>query len=164
MLSPGFIDVQINGAYGRDFCDPRLTPADVQEVCARLLASGCTALCPTLVSSAPATYAACLATLRATREQLAVQNQEAIAAGAAADGAASQPSPRRSTALLEPRLSAAEAAPPGAPRLPPGARLLGAHLEGPFLAPEKKGAHEPAHLRAPAQGGASLGAAPTPSP
>ena len=65
VLSPGFIDVQINGAYGRDFCDPRLTPADVQEVCARLLASGCTALCPTLVSSAPATYAACLATLSA---------------------------------------------------------------------------------------------------
>lgn len=29
------------------------------------------------------------------------------------------------------------------------ARLVGAHLEGPFLAPEKRGAHDPAHLIAP---------------
>lgn len=29
------------------------------------------------------------------------------------------------------------------------ARLLGAHLEGPFLAPERKGAHDAAHLSAP---------------
>jgi N-acetylglucosamine-6-phosphate deacetylase len=28
-----------------------------------------------------------------------------------------------------------------------GARVLGAHLEGPFLAPERKGAHDPANLR-----------------
>jgi N-acetylglucosamine-6-phosphate deacetylase len=28
-------------------------------------------------------------------------------------------------------------------------RLLGVHLEGPFLAPERAGAHDPAHLRAP---------------
>ena len=31
----------------------------------------------------------------------------------------------------------------------PGPRVLGAHLEGPFLAPERPGAHPPEHLRAP---------------
>jgi N-acetylglucosamine-6-phosphate deacetylase len=30
-----------------------------------------------------------------------------------------------------------------------GPRVLGAHLEGPFLSPRRPGAHEPAHLRAP---------------
>jgi N-acetylglucosamine-6-phosphate deacetylase len=29
----------------------------------------------------------------------------------------------------------------------PGARILGAHLEGPFLAPSRKGAHDPANIR-----------------
>ena len=29
----------------------------------------------------------------------------------------------------------------------PGARMLGAHLEGPFLSPARKGAHDPANLR-----------------
>jgi N-acetylglucosamine-6-phosphate deacetylase len=32
---------------------------------------------------------------------------------------------------------------------PPGPRILGAHLEGPFLSPRWPGAHDPAHLRAP---------------
>ena len=30
-----------------------------------------------------------------------------------------------------------------------GPRLIGAHLEGPFLAPARAGAHDPAALRAP---------------
>jgi N-acetylglucosamine-6-phosphate deacetylase len=30
-----------------------------------------------------------------------------------------------------------------------GPRVLGAHLEGPFLSPRKPGAHDPSHLRAP---------------
>ena len=31
----------------------------------------------------------------------------------------------------------------------PGPRILGAHLEGPFLSPRRPGAHDPRHLRAP---------------
>jgi N-acetylglucosamine-6-phosphate deacetylase len=35
---------------------------------------------------------------------------------------------------------------------PGAARVLGIHLEGPFLNPERRGVHDPAHLRAPAEG------------
>lgn len=37
----------------------------------------------------------------------------------------------------------------GQPVAPGAARPLGWHVEGPFLAPERKGAHRPEHLRAP---------------
>jgi len=46
--------------------------------------------------------------------------------------------------VLEAALRSAAAAPPG-----PGARVLGVHLEGPFLSPRWPGAHDPADLREP---------------
>src|SRR6185312_12339448 len=47
--------------------------------------------------------------------------------------------------------AAAEAmtAPPGAAAAAPGARVLGVHLEGPYLSPRWPGAHDPAQLREP---------------
>ncbi len=47
VIAPGFIDLQINGAFGRDFA---LEPRSVHEVAARLPSTGVTAFLPTLVS------------------------------------------------------------------------------------------------------------------
>lgn len=60
-LVPGFIDVQLNGAYGVDFSSCTETPTQLAEGLAtvrkELLKHGVTAFCPTIISSAPATYA-----------------------------------------------------------------------------------------------------------
>lgn len=95
LLCPGFIDLQINGAFGADVgCDPRT----VATLSAKLPSTGVTSYLPTLISSP--------------------------------------------CELYEPFLAALEHDGPK-----PGARVLGAHLEGPFLAPSRKGAHDAANLR-----------------
>lgn len=95
LLCPGFIDLQINGAFGADVgCDPRT----VATLSAKLPSTGVTSYLPTLISSP--------------------------------------------SELYEPFLAALEHDGPK-----PGARVLGAHLEGPFLAPSRKGAHDAANLR-----------------
>jgi N-acetylglucosamine-6-phosphate deacetylase len=95
LLCPGFIDLQINGAFGADIGPD---PDAIRTLVARLPATGVTSFLPTLISSPPERY-----------EEFFVALEE---------GAAQR-----------------------------GARVLGAHLEGPFLAPERKGAHDPANLR-----------------
>jgi N-acetylglucosamine-6-phosphate deacetylase len=115
-----------------DFSDPNLTKDDITSVAARLLQYGVTSICPTLVSVSAATYKTVLPKFRELKEDLN-------------------------------RLHAAEVAQPSvpvacAPATPAAARLIGLHLEGPFLAKEKKGAHEEANLRAPrGDDGAPLG-------
>ena len=57
ILSPGFVDVQLNGAFGVDFSNAAsLTSAAVQECSSRLLSTGVTSYCPTLVSLSPEEY------------------------------------------------------------------------------------------------------------
>jgi N-acetylglucosamine-6-phosphate deacetylase len=98
IVSPGFVDLQVNGFAGAEVgADPDALAA----VAAALPAAGVTAFCPTLVSRADAAYRRAAAALARTR-------------------------------VLE-----------GA------ARPLGVHLEGPFLAPSRHGAHDPAALRDP---------------
>jgi N-acetylglucosamine-6-phosphate deacetylase len=98
ILSPGFIDLQLNGAFGLDFT---ADPASLWEVAARLPQHGVTAFLPTIITSPLETIAAA---------------QDAVGR------------------------------PPASFR---GATPLGLHVEGPFLNPAKRGAHNPAHLRQP---------------
>ncbi|RKP05425.1 n-acetylglucosamine-6-phosphate deacetylase [Thamnocephalis sphaerospora] len=111
LVTPGLIDVQINGAFGVDFSTDfeAMQAGGVVRAAQGLLRQGCTSFCPTLVSSAPDVYTQALP-------------------------------------LLGPRKG----------NLENGAEVLGAHLEGPFIAHEKKGAHDPRVLQASVSGIADI--------
>jgi len=53
ILAPGFLDLQVNGAFGFDFtsCDPECFVEVVKEVSDKLLQYGVTSFCPTLIST-----------------------------------------------------------------------------------------------------------------
>jgi N-acetylglucosamine-6-phosphate deacetylase len=97
VILPGFIDLQINGAFGVDLT---ANPGGIATLSAQLPAHGVTSFLPTIISSPVARYPDLLA--------------------------------------------ACELSP-----APGGARPLGLHLEGPFLQPERRGAHDPAALALP---------------
>ena len=96
LLAPGFIDLQLNGAFGDDFTT---TPPAIWRVAARIPRTGVTSFLPTIITS--------------PLEKIA-QAQHALAMGR--------------------------------PLGFKGATPLGLHLEGPFLSPRKKGAHNPEYL------------------
>ncbi|MCB1137089.1 MAG: hypothetical protein KDK78_12540, partial [Chlamydiia bacterium] len=92
ILAPGYIDVQINGAFGCDFSS---NPEHIAQVSQQLFQTGCTGFVPTLVTSDAATYAEVLPFLKGAL----------------------------------------------------GGMVLGFHLEGPFIAMERKGAHDSMHVQ-----------------
>ncbi|HID51992.1 MAG TPA: N-acetylglucosamine-6-phosphate deacetylase [Anaerolineae bacterium] len=94
-LVPGFIDLQVNGAFGHDFTQ---TPETIWQVAAGLPRYGVTSFLPTVITSP----------LETTDEAQRVMGI--------------RPSPFQ------------------------GAEPLGLHLEGPFLNPGKKGAHNPVYI------------------
>ncbi len=98
LLSPGFMDLQCNGAFGHDFT---ANPETIWPVAARLPQYGVTSFLPTIITSPLATV---------TAAQAVLQHRPANFVGA---------------------------------------RPLGLHVEGPFLNPAKRGAHNPQHLRLP---------------
>ena len=102
IIAPGFIELQINGAFGHDFTT---VPTSMWEVGRRLPEWGVTAFAPTIVST----------------ELTVVDEARSVAA----------------------------AGPPAGYR---GAAALGLHVEGPFLAPSRAGAHDPGKLRLPSPG------------
>lgn len=64
ILSPGLIDVQINGAYGVDFSDLDLSPggdekylAGLDRVAERIVETGTTSLVPTIITQKEELYA-----------------------------------------------------------------------------------------------------------
>ncbi|MGE5603985.1 MAG: N-acetylglucosamine-6-phosphate deacetylase [Nitrososphaerales archaeon] len=97
-LAPGFIDLQVNGAFGKDFT---ADPASIWDVAAQYARYGVTGFLPTIITSPLETVAAA---------QVIVCR------------------------------------PPAGFR---GAEPFGLHVEGPFLNPARKGAHNPSYLRLP---------------
>ena len=98
-LVPGFIDLQINGAFGMDFTS---NPDCIWQVGEQITKFGVTAFLPTIISSPDET----------------IQHAQAVLQN-------------------------------GPPSNYRGARVFGLHLEGPYLNPEKSGAHDPSLLRLP---------------
>jgi N-acetylglucosamine-6-phosphate deacetylase len=95
---PGFIDLQVNGAFGHDFTR---NAASVMEVAAQLPRHGVTSFLPTIISSPLDSYPKILQSLSQAK-QTGVQ-----------------------------------------------AAVLGVHLEGPYLSPQRPGAHNPDCFRLP---------------
>lgn len=72
-ISPGFIDLQINGSQGLAFNDPGLTGAQVETVSRALAAWGVTCYCPTLTTDSFGVLSQALRTIAsAIRESVAV--------------------------------------------------------------------------------------------
>ena len=99
IISPGFVDLQINGSFGHDFVN---NPGSIWDVARQLPNFGVTEFLPTLVTCPEQKVEEAIAVLRA-------------------------------------------GPPPGFL----GAKVLGLHLEGPFLNAKRKGAHQEAWLREP---------------
>ncbi len=103
IISPGWIDLQVNGAFGHDFTQ---NPEAMPEVARRLPRTGVTAFLPTIITSPLETYARALNAVGALLP----------------------------TGMIEPGRAA---------------RILGQHIEGPYLAPQRRGAHNVEFLRTP---------------
>lgn len=72
IAAPGYLDLQINGAYGVDFTNPE-KGAGVAYCARRLVKTGCTSFCPTVISSTPDTYRN---TIPVLREYIASQHTD----------------------------------------------------------------------------------------
>jgi N-acetylglucosamine-6-phosphate deacetylase len=99
-LVPGFIDLQINGAYGIDVMSSAV--GDLMRLAKRLGREGVTAWLPTVISASLSE----------------IERIDAVVAEAL----------RMQTSVARARNGS-------------GARILGAHLEGPFISPRRLGAH-----------------------
>lgn len=134
ILSPGFIDLQLNGAFGVDFSDPNITLSDVQVLAGKLTKFGVTSFCPTLVSCSTDTY----------RRILTAVGPICKGYKASLDPTGDGRSKKKFDADEKTEEDVV------------GANVLGFHLEGPFFAPSKRGAHALQHIQPPSQGLSSV--------
>jgi N-acetylglucosamine-6-phosphate deacetylase len=130
---PGFVDLQVNGYAGVDFSKPG--GDGYARAGAALLADGVTAFQPTLVTAPSAEMVEALRVLA----RAAAAGPELELGGVAERPAASASPSDGEEAAASARRSDGQAAP----------RIIGAHLEGPFLSRERAGAHDRAALRDP---------------
>jgi N-acetylglucosamine-6-phosphate deacetylase len=136
IAAPGFVDLQVNGYAGVDFSAPGDDGYAVAG--AALLADGVTAFQPTLVTAEPG----------ATRAALARMREAAAAAGEARASAGSGGGDPALTRGAN-RIPASAGSGGGERMARRGPRIIGAHLEGPFISPARPGAHDPAAIRPP---------------
>ena len=70
IIAPGFLDLQLNGAFGRDFTQISEQNSNIEEcldyVATRLLQFGVVGFCPTIISSQPNVYEKLLPKIRRT--------------------------------------------------------------------------------------------------
>lgn len=74
IISPGFIDVQINGYAGKSFTEEGLTVEDVKRVTQGLWKEGVTTYLPTIITSAKATIIENLQTLNESLKDESISN------------------------------------------------------------------------------------------
>jgi N-acetylglucosamine-6-phosphate deacetylase len=119
IASPGFVDLQVNGFGGVDFLDA--DTAGYARAGAALLESGVTAYLPTLITAPEERLIAALGEIpRGAADTRPVYWPD----GAGFAGTVSSPGGR-------------------------GPRILGAHVEGPFISPRRLGTHSPDARRDP---------------
>jgi N-acetylglucosamine-6-phosphate deacetylase len=146
VLAPGLIDAQVNGAFGIDLVDA--DDAAWDRARAELPRTGVTAFVPTFIT---APVPVLTAALQRARARAGVPDRGAGPVGESRSGGtagrATQPSragqPSRAT---QPSRAGSRRQ---APHL--GARVLGIHVEGPFLAAARRGAHNAMHLADPSR-------------
>jgi N-acetylglucosamine-6-phosphate deacetylase len=140
VLVPGFVDLQVNGYFGAELGATR--PADWRMVVSRLPETGTTAFMPTFITAPVAQLAEALRA--ASRLAPALEfAAPPIPPGAAANTQEGE-EPRVAASAHgggEPRAAARAAEGGRVAGGAPGARVLGVHLEGPFISPLRAGAH-----------------------
>ncbi len=133
VLVPGFVDLQVNGYFGAEL--EALRPDEWRMIAARLPQTGTTAFMPTFITAPVAQLTGalhCAASLARKQDQRAEQAEKSRQAG-----------------------YAGHAGHAGYPGRVPGARVLGVHLEGPFISPLRAGAHNKDWMTDPAPGAIS---------
>ena len=129
ILSPGFIDIQINGYLGVDFSDAATITADrVKMVAKRIVSTGVTSFSPTLISCSSEEYA----------HILPIIGPLCCGGGKGDESNNINNNNNKKNGTDENDYVAAN--------------ILGLHLEGPFFAPSKAGAHPKQHIRDPVEG------------
>jgi N-acetylglucosamine-6-phosphate deacetylase len=119
VLVPGFVDLQVNGYFGAEL--EAVRPDEWRMIATRLPETGTTAFMPTFITAPVAQLASAL-------------RRAAPLAGERAQRAGHAGQPGRAKYAGQPGHA-------GQPGYVPGARVLGVHLEGPFISPLRAGAH-----------------------
>ena len=154
ILAPGYLDIQINGAFGVDFADPNdVTLEKIEMVARKLLAHGVVAFLPTLISSPRKIYHQLIPEFHAICQKLSDGDGDS---GDSRDekGAGGDTSSGSSGGSSRASGGARRGGGGGGGRRAcfDHAQVLGLHLEGPFMNVAKKGAHRAENLREPFAG------------